>query len=335
MTRGEQVAGGRATVQGGPVPPSDQWRRAPYFHGKSDPFWEKVESYDPVGSELDDVLCIRPEVSVEDGEMVPPSSVLRLRMERGDFPYSSVQYSALSAPPAGWHEWVEDVVGDAAHKKILERAHILEPLKISQILTLNRRNENIDFLVSRWSVDTHTFVFPWGEFGPTLQDTTALLHLSSRGKKEFDATRATSADRESVAKLKLAYKAAGHRGSQWDRSGHSRAMTDPKKTSWGSWIRYFFKDLQPAPSGSAERQAIDGPEYRGDLYLPAFIAFFLSFFLFPDFPIDAPSDFVFLFAVRIAQGDSSLSILSLRGGVQKFSVDFCGLLLSLCKGRAE
>lgn len=303
MTRGEQVTGGRPTVPAGPVPPSDQWRRAPYLHGKNDPFWKKVEAYEPVGCELDNVLCIRPEVAVEDGDMVPPSSISRLRVERGDFPLSPVQYSSLSAPPTGWSEWVTDVIDDADFKKILERSHLMEPVKISQVLTLNRRNENLDFLISRWSVDTHTFVFPWGEFGPTLQDTSALLHLSLRGHQEFEPTKSGSADQEAVARLKLAYRAAGHRGSQWDRNGERRAMTDPKKTSWGSWLRYFFKDLQPAPSGGAERQAIDGPEYRGDLYLSAFIAFFLSFFLFPDFPIDAPSECVFYLAVRIARGD--------------------------------
>lgn len=60
------------------------------------------------------------------------------------------------------------LIGDTTYKKVLGRSHILEPIKISQLLTLNRRNENIDFLVSRWSTDTHTLVFPWGEFGPTL-----------------------------------------------------------------------------------------------------------------------------------------------------------------------
>lgn len=65
------------------MPPSDQWRRAPYFDGKGDPFWQKVESYNAMGSELDDVFCIHPEVPLEDGDMVPPSSVLHLDLEMG------------------------------------------------------------------------------------------------------------------------------------------------------------------------------------------------------------------------------------------------------------
>lgn len=153
-----------------------------------------MESYAPVGSKLDDVLCIRPEASLEEGDLMLPSSVLRLRVERGDFPYSSVQYSSLSTAPAYWSEWVDAVVSDDDHRRVLKHSHILEAIKISQSLTLNKRNKNLDFLMSRWSTDTHTFVFPWGEFSPTLQDTSALLHLSSRGKQEFDPAKARYTD---------------------------------------------------------------------------------------------------------------------------------------------
>lgn len=29
---------------------------------------------------------------------------------------------------------------------------------------------NLEFLISRWSVESHTFIAVWGEFGPTLED---------------------------------------------------------------------------------------------------------------------------------------------------------------------
>lgn len=63
---------------------------------------------------------------------------------------------------------MDAIIRDDDHRRVLEHSYILEAVTISQSLTLNRRNENLNFLVSRWSVDTHTFMFPWGELGPTL-----------------------------------------------------------------------------------------------------------------------------------------------------------------------
>lgn len=86
------------------------------------------------------------------------------------------------------------MISDNDHKRVLERSHILEAIKISQSLKLNKRNENLDFLISQWSIDTHTFVFSWGEFDPTLQDTNTLLYLSLRDIHEFDPPKAYYAD---------------------------------------------------------------------------------------------------------------------------------------------
>lgn len=126
------------------------------------------------------------------------------------------------------------------------------------------------------------------------------LHLSSRGVLKYEPLKVPYEDQELVGKLKLAYKSTSHLGSQCQKNGNQRAPRDTKKTSWGSWIRYFFKDFQPMQPGNAKRQAIDGLAYNGELYPPAFISFFLSFFIFSNFPIDTLSEFIFPLAVRIA-----------------------------------
>ena len=48
---------------------------------------------------------------------------------------------------------------------------------ISQKLTLNHSNINLDGLVGRWNCITHTFVMLWGEFTPTLKDVMVLMKL--------------------------------------------------------------------------------------------------------------------------------------------------------------
>lgn len=34
----------------------------------------------------------------------------------------------------------------------------------------NRRYNDLDILISRWSIESHTIMAAWGEFGPNLDD---------------------------------------------------------------------------------------------------------------------------------------------------------------------
>lgn len=44
-------------------------------------------------------------------------------------------------------------------------------------MVVERNPEDLKFLMSRWSTETHTFVTSWEEFGPTLEDIVALTSL--------------------------------------------------------------------------------------------------------------------------------------------------------------
>lgn len=37
-------------------------------------------------------------------------------------------------------------------------------------MVVNKKATGFEFLMLRWSTETHTFVTAWGEFGPTLND---------------------------------------------------------------------------------------------------------------------------------------------------------------------
>lgn len=51
------------------------------------------------------------------------------------------------------------------------------------------------------------------------------------------------------------------------------------------------------------RDFIEGPHYQQWLYMAGFFAFFLSYFVLPDYPSDSPSPAVFPLAVLLARGE--------------------------------
>ncbi|KAF7152139.1 hypothetical protein RHSIM_Rhsim01G0163500 [Rhododendron simsii] len=97
------------------------------------------------------------EVLPEEANLIPPYTVLHFRVERGDILSCFVNFEATSQ-------------------------------------SIRKNNNNIDLLVSRWSKDTHTFVFPWGDGGPTLQDSAVLMRLSTRRPVTFDPSNLSSTD---------------------------------------------------------------------------------------------------------------------------------------------
>ncbi|KAE9445670.1 hypothetical protein C3L33_22432, partial [Rhododendron williamsianum] len=147
----------------------------------------------------------------------------------------------------------------------------LEPIRLSAELSIQKNNANIGLMVSRWSKDTHTFVFPWEDGGPTLQDTAVLMRLSTRGLVAFDPSNLSSADARLVDRLRKAYTA--------------RASAGPALTERDAY----------APLRSQM--------YDSDLHLAGFLVYWLSFFVIPDFPYEGPNHTVFPLAVSLAWGD--------------------------------
>ncbi|KAG5528020.1 hypothetical protein RHGRI_028826 [Rhododendron griersonianum] len=285
--------------------PAGEWRRAPYLGGSTDSFWRKAEAFVPETDITEEPLSLVPEVSPEEADLIPPCSVLRFRVERGDIPSCFVNYEAVSQAPVHWGDWVEAILGNPESVRILSSSRALEPIRLSIELSIRRNNANIELMVSRWSKDTHTFVFPWGDGGPTLQDTAVLMRLSTRGSVASDPSNLSSADARLVDRLRRAYTEAGKHGSRFDREGRVRAPPKSGKTSWGCWLRYFFKDLPPPGTEPPVEQAAEfyGKMYDSDLHLAGFLVYWLSFFVIPDFPYEGPNQTVFPLAVSLARGD--------------------------------
>ncbi|KAF7121522.1 hypothetical protein RHSIM_Rhsim13G0108400 [Rhododendron simsii] len=240
-------------------------------------------------SEMDiseEPLSLTPKAAHEEADLIPPSSILRFRMERGDVPCCFVNYEAVSHSPAHWSDWVESVLSNPDLVHTLKASRALWPIRLSAELSIRKNNINLDLMVSRWSKDTHTFVFLWGDGGPTLQDTAVLMRLSTRGSVAVDPLSLSPADARLVERLRKAYTEARKYGSRFDRKGHVRAPPKSGKTSWGYWLRYFFKDLPPPGTAPPAGQASEfyGKMYDFDLHLAGFLVYWLSFFMIPEFP---------------------------------------------------
>ena len=80
------------------IPPNEECKVAPYFASDGDYFWSDVSSYSPKFPLLDETGLLYDEGLRKplDGEPIPPESVLRLRIEMGDFPYSFTRYCSYS-----------------------------------------------------------------------------------------------------------------------------------------------------------------------------------------------------------------------------------------------
>ncbi|KAE9465168.1 hypothetical protein C3L33_02948, partial [Rhododendron williamsianum] len=139
---------------------------------------------------------------------------------------------------------------------------------------------------------------------PSSEDVVILTRLSLQGTSILDLANLSRKDQENVAELRRLGKLA-QSGPIFTAQGvRKSAAANAKKTSFASWICYFFKDLQPAKTivPGAERDFVAGPQYKQRLYMAGFFAFFLSYYVLPDYPVDSPSPAVFPLAVLLARG---------------------------------
>lgn len=102
-----------------PVHTAGQWKRAPYLQSAEDPFWTLAEAYSVEGASTSNPTSFTTSANLEQTELVNPSSVLRLCIERGDFPYSECRFGAQASPPTVWAEWVDEILSEVLLKQIL------------------------------------------------------------------------------------------------------------------------------------------------------------------------------------------------------------------------
>ncbi|KAJ1397785.1 Aminotransferase-like, plant mobile domain [Sesbania bispinosa] len=115
-------------------------------------------------------------------------SLLRSRVRRQEFPWSTILFSTRSTFTGCWTEWVDHVfANDPPFVDILHKVGIADAIKLSPRLGVFRKVDNLEYLVQRWSHTTHTFCTSWGEFSPTLEDVCILLKLPMFGDHDVSS----------------------------------------------------------------------------------------------------------------------------------------------------
>lgn len=69
-------------------------------------------------------------------------------------------------------------------KKKLNDLEIMRAINQARKMMVDKKPSDHEFLMSRWSTGTHTFVTAWGEFAPTLEDVALLTSLSMSGEAQ-------------------------------------------------------------------------------------------------------------------------------------------------------
>ncbi|XP_059670029.1 uncharacterized protein LOC132315695 [Cornus florida] len=291
-------------------PPPSEWRRAPYLED-GDQFWDKVTIYPessnpPINTDTKPLL-LEPEIEVsETADELPASSIPRLLIERGDFPYSFVQYG--SHTDCDWMIWSLHILNNDRYSHILKRANILRSLRLCPFLTVQLDQPSLAVLLSRWSCETHTFVASWGEFAPSLEDISVLLHLPVFGAADSDLSMVSEEDQEIVVALRSAAIEAAQCGSRYQGSVllDSPPPCSSKYPTYAQWYRHFFRDYEPISNlmGSAQlfRESVTGPEFGKRYELAGFLSYWLDRFIFEGKPEGGINERVFPLAAALSRG---------------------------------
>lgn len=117
----------------------------------------------------------------------------------------------------------------------------------------------------------HTFVASWGEFGPTLKDVAALTLLPLFGNAQ-------------VAHFKLTDKDSKARHDALTQFLQKTNYGASKKSTYLNWASYF----------------VDGTRRDSPFQLEAFLAYWLSYFVFSVPPEDGVHSSVFSMTVMLA-----------------------------------
>ncbi|KAL1207092.1 Protein MAINTENANCE OF MERISTEMS [Cardamine amara subsp. amara] len=156
---------------------------------------------------------------------------------------------------------------EALHAPTWKKAGIFKAIKASSY-NITKNSSLLLSISEKWCPQTKSFVFPWGEATITLEDVMVLLGFSVLGSPAF-APLETSEMRDSVEKL---------------QNVSQEIARKDKTVRQEQWISSFLG--------------------RGDqMEHEAFLALWLSFFVFPGKTIRSISKHVFPIAVRLARGE--------------------------------
>ncbi|KAJ1406807.1 Aminotransferase-like, plant mobile domain [Sesbania bispinosa] len=209
----------------------------------------------------------------------------------------SLELANAFNPMVGRAEWVNHVFStDKPFITVLSQVGIADAIWISPSLSVQRRSEDLTVLIECWSCKTHTFLTSWGEFSPTLEDVAVLLKLPITLDilaKKLALRRAHQTDVGSHSTVKMRLP---KRWCSQDAPLLQTRKSEKMKYTYASCIRFFFGDFPLGDHFEA------GPDHPQPLERAAFIAFWLSRYVFFGPPWESMSPAIITLASLLAEG---------------------------------
>lgn len=194
-------------------------------------------------------------------------------MNKGELPLSEVRFMSKTHHHEKFQTWVGIMLGQPGMSRRFQDLGILRAISQARKASVERDPKDLEFLLSRWSTETHSFVTAWGEFGPTLEDVAVLTSLPIFGDTQ-------------VAHFKLTEKENKDRHEALTSFLQKTKYGAAKKATFLTWATYF----------------VEGPGNKSAHQLEAFLAYWLNYFVFPSPPEDGVQPSIFPMAVLLARG---------------------------------
>jgi len=200
-----------------------------------------------------------------------PREIFDLQIRQGIREAVPIFFDFVPGKIQGWPIWVDKELSDAEFVGRLERAGILKAVAISRNLEGFRDAKGLRHLVRRWCPSLHTFFFSAGELTITLEDVVNNFLLSVFGEESpFDINL-------SGEDLVVEDKLFGHFGGRAASSGG-------KSARMGRWVMTLSREKDK------------------EVRWAGFLAFWLSKFLFSEFPGYGVKSSFFPLAIKLARG---------------------------------
>lgn len=101
-------------------------------------------------------------ITKKEGILIHPRSVLRMRVEKGEFCLSDVDFEAKSQTSPSFAQWAIALMAKKKYVDNIVSAGIGKAMNLSKNLFINRSPMDLEFFISRWSIETHVCDFMGG-----------------------------------------------------------------------------------------------------------------------------------------------------------------------------
>ncbi|KAG5528472.1 hypothetical protein RHGRI_029232 [Rhododendron griersonianum] len=164
-------------------------------------------------------------------------------------------------------------------------------------LLKTKSQQGVRVLLLVWNDPTSWNIMGYQQIGPTLEDVGYLLRLPMLGKVDPSSGRLSPSQQSVVDALRKSVRR--EKGQGGGKKGHGGV-----KNTFTEWARYWYKDLGASRAGEEAPVVIDGPGLKEPAHLAAFLAYWLTWYIFPGPPKDGVDTALFELAAILASGES-------------------------------